>query len=86
MGVRRQISRKKLVQLTGSEASEELTKQIKFYLVHNYNKWRQHKEMCFLKSTLDDTAVVSNTSRLLENYTNTQANAIPYILGYKSHF
>ena len=28
----------KKVQLIGSEASEELTKQIKFYLIHNYNK------------------------------------------------
>ena len=52
------FSEKRLVQLTGSEASEELTKQIKFYLVHNYNKWRQGKEIRFLKSSLDDTAAV----------------------------
>ena len=54
----KKIHEKRLVQLTGSEASEELTKQIKFYLVRNYNKWRQNKEMRFLKSTLNDAAVV----------------------------
>ena len=66
---------KKTCVLTGSEAANELQRQIKAYLRHNYNNHRQHKELRLLKASLDPTTVVIQVD-FSENYVNKQANAI----------